>query len=185
MLEKIGIILGLVLSALALASAFENFSNVGLLWKLVVTAVAGLIMSQVVANWLAKWTNPSEQFPGFGRPPAGRSTGRFCFSLVLLGALCGAFVGLSLLLIQWFTLQLHETKTVEKSITLLIAPYSRVEGITIQLPSKNDSKCAWTDKEPKSFPRLNIQMIDWDSMTPKLHIDQFSYPQRIMVDCSP
>ena len=37
----------------------------------------------------------------------------------------------------------------------------------------------------KSSPRLDIEIIDWDTPIRKLHVDNFSYPQMIAVECRP
>jgi hypothetical protein len=177
-MEKIVGLFGFITTLLALASGFDSFTNTALHWRLLVTGAACLSLSWVFAGHLASWTKPRQEM-GFEKPVAKRSWLKFLASAVSLAICCALFVFLSWwLLIDRITFQLHETRTAAKSSALLIAPYSTLDSVTIELPSFKETECAWTDKD------LQLSQVDINSPTPKLEIDNFEYPQRIAIECS-
>lgn len=184
-MERISAAIGLLLSVLSVGSAFDTFTSVGLLPKLIITATAAILIIFSAASWLAKYLRPAQENVGFGLPQEERSKPRFVAFSVLLVALCVGFTWFAWYLTERFTLQLLERIEADKSATLLIAPDASVDSVTIELPRKQDSVCDWHDRSESNFPPLSIQMIGWDSPTPELQIDGFVFPQRIEIDCKP
>jgi hypothetical protein len=184
-MEKLGTILGILLSLLSLGSAFDSFTAIGLLPKLIVAAAAALLVVFRTAYWFAEHLRPADSSVGFGVPVADRSKRRFALFSGLLAVLCVLFVLLALWLTQRFTLQLREATEVDKSATLLIAPYASIDSVSIELPRKQDASCDWQNRSEGDLPPLAAQMIGWNSPTPQLHIDDFVYPQRVEIDCKP
>lgn len=184
-MDKITAGIGALLALVSLGSAFDNFSTIGLWPKLIVTGIAALLVARSAATWLAKYLHPNEIFVGFGQPVPGRSPVRLALFIVLLAACCALFSVLALSLTNRFTLQLVETTGTGLSKSLLIAPDANIDTVSIELPSRQDASCSWKDRSQGDIPRLAVQMIGWDSPTPKLHIDNFVDPQRIEVECKP
>src|SRR4029079_3595730 len=100
-------VLGLVLSLLSVGGAFESFSDIGLLPKLVVTAIATGLVVFSVASWFTRYVHPAGG--GFGLPAPQRSIGRFVVCSLVLAAICALLVWLAVFLTERFTLQLQET----------------------------------------------------------------------------
>lgn len=184
-MEKLGTILGILLSLLSLGSAFDSFTAIGLLPKLIVAAAAALLVVFRTAYWFAEHLRPADSSVGFGVPVADRSKRRFALFSGLLAVLCVLFVLLALWLTQRFTLQLREATEADNSATLLIAPYASIDSVSIELPRKQDASCDWQNRSEGDLPPLAAQMVGWNSPTPQLHIDNFVYPQRVEIDCKP
>jgi hypothetical protein len=184
-MEKLSAIAGALLTLVSLGSAYETFTSIGLLPKLVVTALAAMLVAYSAACWFAEHLRPTEPNIGFGMPEPHRSLKRFLLFSLLLAALCALFILLALFLTQRFTLQLRETTGAGKSATLLIAPDADVESMTIELPRKEDAACDWANRSQGDLPPLAVQMLGWNSPTPQLHIDDFVYPQRVEIGCKP
>jgi hypothetical protein len=184
-MERFSAAIGLALSVLSVGGAFDTFTSVGLLPKLIVAALAAALIIFSAASWLAKHIRPAQENVGFGLHQEGRSKLRFFLFAMLLAVLCVGFTWFAWYLTERFTLQLLEKIEADKSATLLIAPDASVDSVTIELPRKQDSACDWHDRSEGNFPRLSIQMISWDSPTPELQIDSFVYPQRVEIDCKP
>jgi hypothetical protein len=181
MLDKLAKWLGVVGALLTLGGAFETFTNAALHWRLLVACIACFCLSWALAGVLASWMKPQQEV-GFGKAPANRSTLKTLGLTVVLGIIGGAFVWISwCLLIDRTTFQIEETKATGKSTALLIAPYSTVKSVTVELPNGN---CDWSDKTPNRVPRLQLVALDLNSPTPILLISNFEYPQRIEVACS-
>jgi hypothetical protein len=185
MLEKIAAAVALLLAVLSIAAAFESFTNVDLVWKLPVTALAALLVSLSLAYWLAQWCKPAAAYSGYWHTSALSPEIRRGLSAIALGAVCVVFVAVALLQIKWFALQFDHRTAPEKSTARLIASSLRVESVTIPLPPGSASNCKWANEGPPSVPNLKMQMIDWDSPVRKLHIDDFVYPQRLSIECAP
>lgn len=184
-MEKIAAFLGVVLSLVSVGSAFETFTTIGLLPKLIVTAAAALLVVLSIAHWLAKYVTPDNGFIGGGQPAPERSIRRYLAFTPLLAVFCVLFIYLGLFLTQRFALQLSDATEAGKSATRLMAPDADVESVTIELPGKADATCDWTNRSRADLPPLSVQMIGWDSPTPQLHIDHFVYPQGVEIDCKP
>jgi hypothetical protein len=184
-MEKLSAIVGFVLSLLSLGSAYDSFTTIELLPKLLVTGVAALLVIFSAAHWFARHLAPDQPFIGYGVPEPDRSIPRFSFFSFLLAVLSALFILLALYLTERFTLQLRETTAADKSATLLIAPDASIDSVTLELPRKTDASCDWQNRSLGDLPPLAVQMIGWDSPTPQLHIDDFVFPQRIEIDCKP
>ena len=184
-MDKLATGIGVLLSVLSLGSAYDNFTAIGLLPKLIITALAAAFLTLSLANWLSKKLRPSQQVVGFGAAQPDRSKTRVVVFSLILAVLCAVFVWFAFYLTQRFTLQLRETADAEESVTLLIAPDSSVDSVTIELPLREASTCDWRNRSQRDLPPLGIQMIGWNSPTPKLHIDDFVYPQQLEIDCKP
>jgi hypothetical protein len=181
MMDKLAGWLGVVASLLTLGGAFETFTNAALPWRLLVAFIACLCVSWVLAGLFASWMKPQQE-AGFRTSPAERSTAKTSGLTVVLGIVCGVFVWISWsLLMDRTTFQIRETKAAGKSSALLIAPYSTVKHVTVELP---DGNCEWSDKTPNSVPRLQLLSLDLNSPAPMLLINNFEYPQRIEINCS-
>ncbi len=182
-METLSATLGLLLSLLSVGGAFESFSDIGLLPKLIVTSIATVLVVFSVASRLARYIHPTGQGSGLLEPE--RSIGRFVLCSLVLAGICALFVLLALFLTQRFTLQLQEAGKANSSATLLIAPEGIVQSVTIELPTKKDSTCDWHNRSQEDIPPLTAFTIGFNSPTPSLQIDNFVYPQRVEVDCAP
>jgi hypothetical protein len=180
--DKVTWAIGIVGGLLALAGVFETYTNAALHWRLLVAGIACALLSWALAGTFIPWTRRPRE-GGFVNPEPKRSIAKTIGFTVLLGIFCVIFVYLSWwLLIDGITFQIRETKAAGKSTALLIAPYSAVKSVTIELP--NNSKCIWSDKTVNSYPALQLLSLDADSPTPTLQIDNFVYPQRLQINCS-
>lgn len=182
-METFSAALGLVLSLLSVAAAFDSFSDIGLLPKLIVTAIATGLVGFGAASRATRYIHPAGG--GFGLAAPERSIGRFVLCSLVLAVLCALFVWLAVYLTQRFTLQLQETSKPNSSATLLIAPEGIVQSVTIELPPKKGSTCDWHNRSQEPIPPLTAFTVGFDSPTPSLQIDNFIHPQRIEVDCTP
>ncbi len=181
---KLAGIVGLLLSVLALAGAFENFSNVGFVWKLAVTGLAGMVVLFLLAHWFGSRLKSAPR-AGFIRSKPGGRSGLFIASAIVLAIVCGVFVALAIAEMNWFTLRVDQSETAQESITTVIAPSTRIARVEIPLPANSDSTCSWKDITPASLPALSATMVDFDSATPNLDVAEFVYPQRIEIRCNP
>ncbi|SDA97004.1 hypothetical protein [Mesorhizobium qingshengii] len=168
-IELIGGLVGVVVAVLGLVDSFHGFLAAGLTLKLFVLGIAGIISIALLTSRLMSRPRPRNILSGAAK-------------LLLV---CGAFVVVALLLATRSPIMLREEITKGKSVTTLAAAYSSANAVTIQLPPHVTTNCMWSDAEPGAFPRLDAQMVDWDSPVPKLHIDNFVHPQRVAVECSP
>jgi hypothetical protein len=176
-MEKVVGWIGFVASALALASAFETFSNAPLHWRLLVSGIACLAMLWWIAGLLASWLKPRQQ-AGYLAPEAKLSPLTFIIALAVLAAVCTIFVvGTRSLLIDRTTFQLHQTKLLTQSDALLVAPYAKIKRVIIGLPAFKNNECGWTETN------IGLSVVDINSPNPRLEIDNFEYPQRITIKC--
>lgn len=180
-METASAVLGLVLSLVSVGGAFETFSDIGLLPKLVLVAIAAGLLVFSAAKWFARYIRPTDRFG----PAPKRDIGRFVLCSFALAVLCAFFVWLGVFLTQRFTLQLQETSNANSATTLLIAAEGNVQHVTIELPPKSDSTCDWHNRSEEPTPPLTALTVGFDSKTPTLQIDDFVYPQRVEVDCTP
>lgn len=183
-LEKFSGIAGLLAALLAIGGAFETFTNFGLIAKLSVAGVAAFSLSIFVAGWLSGWTKPTTRLPGFGGTPDRSPPRRVILSGIALLATAGIAVGLSFFLITQFATRLDELIATDKSSAVLTATLSKFDRITVQLPNQKQSTCRWSDQSTGP-ERLDLQIIDWDLPIPKLQIDNFRYPQSMIIECRP
>ena len=65
-MEKLSAIIGFVLSLLSLGSAYDSFTTIELLPKLLVTGVAALLVIFSAAHWFARHLAPDQPFIGYG-----------------------------------------------------------------------------------------------------------------------
>jgi len=72
-MERFSAAIGLALSVLSVGGAFDTFTSVGLLPKLIVAALAAALIIFSAASWLAKHIRPAQENVGFGLPQEGRS----------------------------------------------------------------------------------------------------------------
>lgn len=181
-METVSAVVGLLLSILSIGGAFDTFSDIGLLPKLVVVAIAAGLLVFSAAKWLAKLIRPTDPI---GLPAPERDMRRFVLCSIALAVICVAFVWLAVFLTQRFTLQLQETSSANRLVTLLIAAEGPVQNVTIELPRKQESTCDWHDRSQEPFPPLTAFTVGFDSPKPNLQIDNFIYPQRVEIDCTP
>jgi hypothetical protein len=182
-MERASLIVGVVLSVLSLGSAFDTFTDIGLLPKLFVSAAAACLVIFGAASLLSKYVKPGQFNIGYGLQEPERSKARFALFSLALCALSILFVYLTLVLTQRFTLQLQEKTEADRSIALLIAPEASVDSVSVGIPA--DSKCDWKNKSRESLPPLGLQMIGWGSPIQRIQIDNFVHPQRVEIDCQP
>jgi hypothetical protein len=183
MLEKSSGLIGGLLAIISVGAAFETFTNLGLLPRLVVTAIAALLLCFWLNRLLVGWIKPPQGI--IPTAPATKfSRLRYFGAVVLLLIVCGSFVLFAVWMIGRLTFQLHEMTTGGASRALLVAPYSRVDSVTIAVPPYQAGKCVWHDRSQASIPRLQLLMIDWNSTTPALQVANFEHPQRIEVNCN-
>ena len=165
-IEVIGGLVGVVVPFLGLVDSFHAFLMAGLALKLVVLGIAGVTSIVLLTQRLEKRTN-------------------FLLGAAALLLACGFFVIVALMLATRSPITLREQTTNSTSSATLLAAYSSTNAVTIQLPSHAASTCVWADAMPQAFPKLDVQMVDWDSAVPKLHVDNFIHPQQIEIKCVP
>ncbi|UVK41903.1 hypothetical protein BPNPMPFG_003514 [Mesorhizobium sp. AR07] len=168
-IELVGGLVGVVVAVLGLVDSFHSFLAAGLALKLFVLGIAGVISIALLTSRLMSGPRPRNILSGAAK-------------LLLV---CGVFVVVALLLATRSPIMLREETTNGKSVSTLVAAYSSANAVTIQLPPQVTANCIWSDAGPGGFPQLDVQMVDWDSPVPKLHIDNFVHPQRVAVECSP
>ncbi len=186
-LEKISGIAGSVAGVLVLIGLFEQVSTNTLFWKLFATAVGCLLLTYTVERSLARWASAVEIPVGIvgPAPRPGPSGARIGLAITCLALLCGIFVILAWLLTERFIVRVEEFDAKEVSRALITASYTPVSSTTIQLPNRDKNECSLVDGNPNSFPPLDAQFVDLDSRIPKIHVDNFSYPQRVVIECRP
>jgi hypothetical protein len=86
-METFSTALGVLLSLLSVGGAFESFSDVGLLPKLIVTLIAAGLVVFSLAVRLARYGHPIGR--GFGSSELGRSIGRFVLCSLGTSTRCG------------------------------------------------------------------------------------------------
>jgi hypothetical protein len=67
----------------------------------------------------------------------------------------------------------------------LTAAYTKIDRITVQLPSQAQSTCKWIDTSAGGSEPVDLEMIDFSTPIPKLQIDNFYYPQALQITCRP
>lgn len=183
--EKNLIWIGGVSSLLALGGAFETFTTLGLFWRLLITALAGLSVAMAAAGYISGWVKQDHDIRGFGREEEPRSNGRFAAAAAVLAVVCAIFAWLAWFQTDRFVLKIGESRSGEALTTLLHAPLRPVSSMTVQLPGPPKNDCNWRDRRPDSYPRLAVEIIDWDTPIRKLRVDNFVYPQTIAIECRP
>jgi hypothetical protein len=182
--EKLSAIAGIIAGLLAIGAAFETFTNLGLIVKLVIAGAAGLGLSLSVAGILANWTRAPVGMPGFGGTPPRPPPKRVVASVVALLVPAAAAVALAIFVIAQFATRVDESMASDKSTAVLTATLSKFDRMTIQLPDRKQSNCRWSDQSTRP-ERLDLQIIDWDSPVPKLQVDNFRQPQELTIECRP
>jgi hypothetical protein len=171
--ERAAVVASLAATVLALGDSLQSFVAVGLLWKLLVVGLACALLVIPLARSLAAWTMRSTGY------------GRFGLAAAALLVASGGFMVLALLIAVRTPILLDEKSADGTSTATLVASHTGASNVTIRLRSRTAATCTWRDAAPAALPRLDIQMLDWDSAVPKLHIDNFAAPQRVAVDCTP
>lgn len=182
-ISKIGLYAGLSASVVSLFGTFENFTNLHLIWRILITGIAGILICLAVTNILIQWSKPQQSMPGYGRPAPSASNFHLCLSTVVLSVLSAVFVYLAWLQTDRFVLKVEKSQFGGSSIALFFAPSRMVETMTVQLPGPERSDCNWSELRTDSLPRLRAQTIDWDSPIRKLRIDDFVHPQAVRIEC--
>jgi hypothetical protein len=181
-IEKYSAWLAAIPAVLAIGGAYETFTGLSLFPRLIVAAIALLLICLGLNRVLAPRVKPPAQR---NAPPPRFSWKWLSVSVAVHAVICLlGFFFVSALLIGRLTFQLDEMTTKGQAIARLVAPYPGVASVTIELPSYDDGRCDWRDLTPKSIPKLQSLIQDWNSPTPVLQIDGFKYPQRIAVICN-
>lgn len=176
---------GIFTSLVALAVTFENFTNLHLVWRLLTTGLAGILILVAIVSSLSRWVRPDPAVPGFGQDEGRASRRKLLLSAVALALICAVFVFLAWLQTDRFILKIDQSHSDELSSATLFAPSRMIDSMMVQLPGPEMSDCSWRDLRTNSFPRLRAQTIDWDSPIRKLRIDNFVHPQVVDIQCRP
>ncbi|MEA2878520.1 MAG: hypothetical protein QOF14_3716 [Hyphomicrobiales bacterium] len=177
--------LALFTALLAVGGALETFTNLGLLAKLFVIAIASLSVSLYCASVLAARIKPDPAIVGFGATAGPLSKKRIVLAILGLAIVAGIGIGLAIFVTVRFAARFDERVSTDTSVVTLTAAYAKIERITVQLPAQRQSACTWVDTSTRRSERLDLQMIDFSSATPKLQIDNFYYPQGLEIRCKP
>lgn len=183
--KNLTLVVGIFSTVTALVGTFESITNLQLVWRLLITGVAALLILIATTNRLSRWVRPDSAVLGFGREEEPASRARVFLGAVGLTLLCAAFVFLAWLQTDRFILKIDESRSAEVFSATLFAPSRIVDTVMVQLPGPDRSYCDWRDLRTNSFPRLRAQMIDWDSPIRKLRVDNFIHPQAVNIECRP
>lgn len=174
---------GILASLVALIGTFESFTSAPLIWRLLVTGVAAVLILWVLAEYLAARSKPAAgriTYGGVTKPPLP-------LRLILSGAVmlvaCTAFVLLAGLQTQRFIMKVDEVIAGSVVRADLYAPLRMVKKVVIQLPANAENICDWQDLQPSALPALFAQEIDMATPTPNLLLQDFGQPQALRVTC--
>lgn len=174
---------GAASSVVAVGTAFETFTTLSLLSRLLLTGIAALAVIMALAAYLARWTGPEPHWGGREEDPP--SNARLAAASLAIIAASAAFIYLAWLQTERSVLRIYEARTTEASTLTLHAPSRAVTGLTLRLQGPPTGDCTWRNISAEDFPSLGIEMIDWDTPNRQLHVRNFAHPQAIAVDCRP
>lgn len=183
--ERIASIVGLLAAVLALTDAFQGFVAGGLFWKMIVIGLACAMFTWAAAGALAARLQPSSPAkPRYGSSSQNNALPRLLAITTLL-TLCLLFFGLIWLMAFRQPIRVTETISADRSTAILTASATTPAELTVLLPNRAQIACDWRNTSTDQFPRLDYQVVDISTPSPKLHFDGFVYPQRMQIDCKP
>lgn len=179
---KLGQVLKLLAPILGLGVAFENFANIGFLWKQFVLAIVGSELLWISVGRSRQWLTP-KRLIGFDTRSQFLSKGRILLSAFALALICGTFIAGELLLLRFYAINVELHFGHSSHTELWIQGSMQVtKKLVIQVPIDIRPKCTLVDPTDQRH-RASTVLIDWNSSNPQIEIAEFVYPQRQGISC--
>src|SRR4051794_35790668 len=134
-LEKNLIFVGGILTTIvALGATFESYTNLNLIWRLLITAIAAALILWGLAKFLAGWARPAAKPLKYGQRKDNVPRLRLFLCGMAILLLTVIFVALAWFQTERFIMRLDERRSADATHAELFAPLRSVENVLIQLP---------------------------------------------------